>query len=232
MYIFIVDEHILFREGLVTLLNSLDEFTVVGDATSAREALDLLERRKPELILIGVDHRDEDELEAIKQLCNNDENTKVALLYNQEPDELLLDTISWGVIGFISKRTSITSVCNSIRAIKRGEAVIPRKFTLYLLEELVRLRGINRSLRDYSEGALKEIFTARELEVLTLLGTGATNQDIAHGLSISKNTVRVHVHNILDKLQLQNRRQAGGFAKKQGLTTEIKGKFNKRFLTG
>jgi DNA-binding NarL/FixJ family response regulator len=221
--IFVVDGHILFREGLVKLLDSHKDFTVIGDASSTREALRLLKRRKPELILIGVDSQSEDEIEAIKEIYFNHVNVKVALLYNHEPDELLLDAIQWGVVGFISKRTSVSSVYNSISALMRGETVIPRKFTPYLLQELVRLKNANRSYRRYSWGTLETIFTPRELEVLTFLGTGATNQDIANGLSISINTVRVHVHNILDKLQLQNRSEAGGFAIKQGLTNGLKG---------
>lgn len=223
MDIFVVDGHILFREGLVKLLNSHEDFTVVGDANSTREAFKFLQTRKAELILVGVDSQLGDEIEAIKEICLNYEKTKVALLYNTEPDETLLETIQWGVIGFISKRNSVSSVYNSVSALMRGEAVIPRKFTPYLLKELVRLKKSNRSYKHYSRDALKMMITPRELEVLRLLGAGASNQEIAHGLSISINTVRVHVHNILDKLQLPNRREAGGLAKKNGLISDFKG---------
>lgn len=222
MDIFVVDTHILFREGLVKLLNSHEDFTVVGDANSTREVLKYLKTRKVELILIGVDSQFEDEIEAIKEIYLNHENTKVALLYNYGPDEILLDMIQWGVIGFISKRTSVASVYNSVNALMRGEAVIPRKFTPYLLKELIRLKKSNRPHKQYSYDALKMMITPRELEVLKLLGTGASNQEIAHGLSISINTVRVHVHNILDKLQLPNRSEAGGLAKKNGLIADFK----------
>ena len=222
MDIFVVDGHILFREGLVKLLNSHKDFTVIGDANSTRDALKLLSSQKPDLILIGVNFQREDEIEAIKEIYFNYENIKVALLYNREPDESLLDTIQWGVVGFISKSTSVSSVYNSISALMRGEDVIPRKFVPYILQELVRLKRSNQSHKRYSWDALNSIFTPRELEVLTLLGKGATNQDIANGLSISINTVRVHVHNILDKLQFQNRIEAGGFAVKNGLTKGMK----------
>lgn len=221
--IFVVDGHILFREGLVKLLNSHEDFSVVGDANSTKEALIHLRTRKVDLILIGVDAQFEAEIEAIKEIYFNHENTKVALLYNYEPYEILLDAIQWGVIGFISKRTSVSSVYNSVNALMRGEAVIPRKFTPYLLKELIRLKKLNRPYKQYSCEALKMIITPRELEVLSLLGAGASNQEIAHGLSISINTVRVHVHNILDKLQLENRSEAGVLAKKNGLISEFKG---------
>lgn len=223
MDIFVVDGHILFREGLVKLLNSHEDFAVVGDANSTREVLKYLKTRKAELILIGLDFQLESEIEAIKEIYFNYQNTKVALLYNHEPDDVLLDTIQWGVIGFISKRTSVDSVYNSVSALMRGEAVIPRKFTPYLLKELIRLKKSNHPYKQYSGDALKMMITPRELEVLKLLGTGASNQEIARGLSISINTVRVHVHNILDKLQLPNRSEAGGLAKKNGLISDFKG---------
>ena len=130
-----------------------------------------------------------------------------------ENDENLFSAIRSGAKGYLLKNMSPSKLIAAVRAVQRGESAVSRAMTLRLMEELSRTDE-----PDQFRDSQVETLTQRELEVLRELAKGMTNREIAERLYISKNTVKYHVHSILDKLDLPNRGEAAKFAKKHGLT--------------
>jgi len=208
--IFIIDDHILFREGLANLLNQEDEMCVVGEAWSIAQALEKLAHLEPDMALVNADLPDLDDFHALRLLRAWRPRLHILLLSKDDTHGRFLEAVRNGARGYIPINNSSTDLLASIRAIARGEAVIPRALVGLLIDEITRLSP-----------ALEQeevcLLTPREIEVLRELGRGGSNQQIARNLEIAENTVKVHVHNILEKLNLPNRRQAARFARTQGI---------------
>jgi two-component system nitrate/nitrite response regulator NarL len=212
MKILIVDDHVLFREGLVSLLANQPDLTVVGEAGSADEAIAKTSELGPDLVLIDLFLPDGDGLEVMKILLSRRPETKVVVLTIYESEDLFISAIRNGAIGYLNKKMPLAKLLLSLRALSRGEAALSRTMTGRLVAEFQRMGKTSQS--DKSD---LDILTPREMEVLELLSSNATNQEIADRLVIAENTVKVHVHNILEKLNFQNRNQAGKFARRMGI---------------
>lgn len=209
----IIDNNVLFREGLANLLIKDPELCVVGEAGSICEAIDLVREVNPDLILMDSELPDIEEYNGVRALHARLPAAQIVMLSTRDSDELFLSAIRNGAGGFLPKNNSLNKLLASIHALQRGEAVIPRSMVRYLLEEIRRLSAASGQ---EAVGAL----TPREIEVLRELGDGRSNRQIAENLDIAENTVKVHVHNILEKLNLRNRRQAARFAHHGGIRTE------------
>ena len=212
MKILIVDDHVLFREGLVSLLANHPDLTVVGEAGSAGEAVTKTCGLKPDLVLIDLHLPDGGGPEVIKKILSERPETRVAVMTFNESEDLFISAIRNGAVGYLSKKMPLAKLLLSLRAISRGEAALSRTMASYLVAEFHRMGRITQI--DESDA---EVLTPREMDVLKLLGKNVTNQEIADHLVIAENTVKVHVHNILEKLNFQNRNQAGNFARRLGL---------------
>ena len=212
MRIFIVDNQVLFREGLISILNRVDGFEIVGEADTVTSAVDSVLQLNPDLVLIDIFLPDGSGLEAMKSLLAKKPNIKFIILTQHESDDLLLSAIRTGAIGYIIKSTPASSLITTLRAIERGEAAITRTMTLKVLEEFHRMGPIG-------VGNKSELpaLTEREKEVLSLLKEELTNQQISEKLVISVNTVKVHVHNIMDKLNARNRQIAADIARRHNI---------------
>ena len=210
----VVDDHVLFRQGLVTLLDSQPDFTVIGEAGCAREAVAMTRELQPDLVLMDFGLPDATGADASQAILAERPETIIVFLTVHEDDDRLFAAARSGARGYLLKNVPVSQLLASLRALQRGEAAISRSMTARLLRLLSRLR-IPRE-RDWVEppGEL----TARELEVLRELAAGASNREIAEKLVISENTVKNHVRNILAKLGLNNRREAATFAQRHGLT--------------
>ena len=209
--ILIVDSNVLFREGLCNLLRREPGIAVVGEAGSISEALGMVEEINPHLALIDSDLPDISARNGIPLLRAIKTEMTVALISAHETEELLMCAVRSGARGYLLKNHSLTKFMASIRALERGEAVIPRAMVGRLLDEF------NRLTAPYDHEGLS-MLTHRELEVLRELGADQSNRQIADHLTIAENTVKVHVHNILEKLDLRNRRQAARYAQYHGIT--------------
>lgn len=210
--ILVVDDHVLFREGLISLLNAQPDFNVVGEAGSVREAISKAHELAPDIILMDFSMPDGNGAEAAQAILSTRPETKIVFLTIHESDEILFASIRSGAKGYLLKNLTASKLLESLRGMSRGEAAISRTMTSRILEEFSRGRDTDQK----SDLALQEL-TPRELEVLKEVASGATNNEIAGHLFISVNTVKNHIHNILEKLDLKDRRDLATFARKHGV---------------
>ncbi len=210
--ILIIDNNILFREGLINLLQREPGIQVVGEAGSIYEAMEQSRGLEPDLALVEAEVPDMDDFHGIRLLRAQHPRMQVVLLNAHISEDYLIYAVRNGARGYVQKNCSLAKFMAAIRALERGEAVIPRAMVGRLLDEFSRLSipGEQDNLN---------ILTPREIDVLCDLGHGCSNRQIAEHLDIAENTVKVHVHNILEKLNLRNRRQAARFARFQGIVS-------------
>jgi two-component system NarL family response regulator len=212
MRVLIVDDHILFREGLVGLLRSQPDMEVVGECGTVREAVEQAGRTKPDVVLMDFSLPDGTGVEATKEILTDQPETAVIFLTVHDNDERMILAMRSGARGYLLKNLSVSKLLASLRALERGEAAISRVMMAKVLEEFAQ------STPPVSQEPSPLVgLTSREIEVLQELADGITNQEIATRLYISENTVKNHIHNILEKLNLSNRREAIDFARKNGL---------------
>jgi two-component system nitrate/nitrite response regulator NarL len=208
--ILVVDDHIMFREGLIGLLRSIPEFHVVDQAGTMYEGIEKALRHKPNIILMDFSLPDGTGLEATEIILEQLPECKIVFLTVYETDENLLSAIRLGAKGYMLKNVSSSSLIASLRALEQGEIAMSRKMMSKVLE-------FSRSrLPSFRQDTVNKL-SPREIEILLKLQTDASNSEIAQQLYLSENTVKHHIHNILDKLGVENRRQAGLIAREMGL---------------
>lgn len=209
MKIIIVDDHVLFREGLAAIIRSESDIEIIGQAGSVREASELVQTLKPDMVLMDFGLPDGTGADATRAILQQHPDCKIVFLTMSEEDEDLFAAIRSGAKGYLLKNMRPAQLISSLRSVQQGESAISRSMTLRLMEELARTKEPPR----VDEPTL----TRRELDVLRELASGCSNQEIAERLFISENTVKYHVHSILEKLNLTDRRDAAIFARERGL---------------
>jgi len=209
----IVDDHALFREGLASILRLEPDIEVCGLAGSVEEAVDVVDQLKPDMILMDFTMPDGTGAEATRLILEKHPDCKIVFLTMSDSDDNLFAAIRSGAKGYLLKNMSPSKLVVALRSVQEGESALSRSMTLRLMEELSRTKESNRLSNDVSLAQL----TPRELEILQELSSGKSNKEIANQLFISENTVKYHVHSILDKLQLSDRRAAAKFAKEHGI---------------
>jgi DNA-binding NarL/FixJ family response regulator len=209
MKVMIVDDHILYREGLANMLDNYPDFSVIGEAGTVREAVEKALDLNPDLILMDISLPDGTGLEALKAIISQRPDTKVVMLTIHETEDLLLSAIRNGAVGYLVKSITMAKLVLSLRALERGETALSRTMTTRIVDEYQRV-----SKTGYRDDKALDLLTVREEEILKMLGKGAGNQEIARQLVISTNTVKVHIHNILKKMNFRNRKEAAQFARR------------------
>jgi len=210
----IVDDHALFREGLASIIRVEPDIEVSGLAGTVQEAVEVVCMLKPDIVLMDFALPDGTGADATRMVLKEYPDCKIIFLTMSEDDENLFAAIRSGAKGYLLKNMSPSKLVATIRSVQRGESALSRSMTLRLMEELSRTKEPER-LGDPSLAKL----THREMDVLRELATGLTNQEIADRLYLSENTVKYHVHSILEKLNLPGRRAASIFAKEHGIKT-------------
>ncbi|HEU0291132.1 MAG TPA: response regulator transcription factor [Anaerolineales bacterium] len=217
MRLIVVDGHSLFRSGLAHLFNSQPDFEVVGEADSIKETLALVETYRPDVILMDVGLTDGSGLEAITKILRKKPDVYIVFLTSDAAEERIFTAIRLGAKGFLMKDIAAQALLTALRGLQRGELAVSRRILSRYVEELRPLhlpRGGDMNGKEVT-------LTYREIEVLAELGNGASNSEIARRLSISENTVKIHVHNILHKLELPSRHEAAAYARRHGLTQRL-----------
>jgi DNA-binding NarL/FixJ family response regulator len=209
MKIIVVDDHILFREGLAAIIRSEPDIEIVGQAGTVQEAVEQVRAVKPDMVLMDFTLPDGTGADATRAILMEQPNCKIVFLTMSEEDENLFAAIRSGAKGYLLKNMHSSKLVSSLRSVQKGESALSRSMTLRLMEELARSRELPRT------GA--PTLTRRELEVLRELAAGFSNQEIAGRLFISENTVKYHVHSILEKLNLGDRRDVATYAREHGL---------------
>lgn len=213
MRLIIVDDHSLFRSGLVTLFTSQPDFELVGEAGSIREALALIEMKHPDLILMDLGLSDGSGIDAVSKILQIKQDVNIVILTIHGSDENAFAAIRHGAKGFLIKDISAPALLSALRHLEQGELAVSRSTLSRFVDEYMPFIAPRAGDRVGADVTL----TLREIEVLAEMGSGASNAEIARQLSITENTAKVHVHNILHKLKLQSRQEASAYARRLGL---------------
>lgn len=210
--VIVADDHGLFRQGLVGLMSTRpDLVTVVGQAATGRQAVEMAKALEPDLVLMDISMPDGTGLQATRAIRQELGNTAVVMLTASDEDDHLQEAVQLGAAGYLLKSLDSEELFDLIAGVARGEAAITRTMAARLLKGLA-------SSHDAPAHA-EDMLTEREIEVLRLVAQGVSNPEIAQTLFITVNTVKTHLRNILDKLQLENRTQAATYAVQKGIVS-------------
>lgn len=208
--ILLVDDHALFRDGVASLLAEQEDFEVVGEAQDGEEALKKARELMPDLILMDIYMPGVDGLTATRRIKEDMPYVKIVILTVSEEDQNLFEAVKSGAQGYLLKKEGAQRFLDLLRGVSRGEAPMSPPMAAKILNEFAR-----QPRRPEAVPGVQ--LTPREREVLELLTKGLTNKEIGAALSISDNTVRNRLRNILEKLHLENRVQVVAYALQKGL---------------
>jgi DNA-binding NarL/FixJ family response regulator len=206
----VADDHRLFRQGLIGLMHTRrDLVRVIGEASTGAEAVDLAEELRPDLVLMDISMPGLDGLQAARALRQARPEVAIVMLTASELDVHLYEAVQLGVSGYLLKSLDAEELFELLEAVARGEAALTRAMAARLLKSV--------AWHSANPDGVAEVLTEREIDVLRLVAGGLSNPQIAARLCITVNTVKVHLRNILDKLQLANRTQIATYALQNGL---------------
>jgi DNA-binding NarL/FixJ family response regulator len=210
--VLVVDDHAVVRRGLLAFLDGEPDLEVVGEAEGGAQALELLARfasegRRPHVVVMDLQMEPLDGIESTRQIRSRYSEVEVVALTSFGEKERVHAALEAGASGYLLKDSDADEVSAAIRAAHRGELPLDPAIA----------RDLTSSLRAESREGPDAELTARELEILRLLGAGKSNKEIAAELQISERTARTHVSNLLGKLDLTSRTQAALWAVRQGL---------------
>jgi len=206
--VLIADDQTLFRVGLARLLSEDERVRIVGQAADGVEAVKLAHTLKPDVVLMDLRMPNLDRIEATRQFVAENPETRVVLLTTFEADNHVIQALKVGARGYILKDSRPESIISSIIAVVAGERVMAGAVANRVLEMLTG----TSTPKEFYDG-----LTAREIEILRLLASGMANKQIAYRLKISEKTVRNHVSNMYEKLNIFDRSQAVLYAVRKGL---------------
>ncbi|GIK10466.1 MAG: DNA-binding response regulator [Anaerolineaceae bacterium] len=208
--VLLADDHKLFRQGMISLMRTREDLVeVVGEAETGEEAIQLTEKLSPDVVLMDIYMSQMDGLQAAKEIRTRFPKVAIVMLTSSERDGHLYEAVRLGVAGYLLKSLDADELFELLEGVTRGEAAMTRSMAMRLL------KGVADRMVDGESG--EEALSEKELLVLRFVASGASNAEIAESLSISINTVKSHLKNILEKLQLANRTQAATYALKHGL---------------
>lgn len=208
--ILIADDHRLFRQGLRQICETVGGFSVVGEAESGQEAIDLARKLVPDVILMDINMAGIDGVQATDRILQDDPSAKVIVLTMYRQDRLVFSAVKAGARGYLLKDIDERDLFEAIRAVHRGEVLIEPTLSARLLEEFRRLSQAEEA------GQTPDRLTPAEMDVLRWVAAGKDNQAIAFELGLSERTVANRLSTIYSKLQVTSRTQAALVALRRG----------------
>jgi DNA-binding NarL/FixJ family response regulator len=202
--VLIVDDHPLVRRGLTSLLNGVADIQVVGAAADGEEAVAYSVEEHPDIVLMDISMPGMNGFEALRRVLRAVPEARVVMLTSFSEHEMVVEAIDTGAVGFLLKDADPNELINGIRAAARGDSPLSPKAAKEILSERARRRPIDD-------------LTQRERDVLTLVGRGMSNKQIAWRLGISEKTVKAHLGSVFDRLGVEDRTQAALWAQRHGL---------------
>jgi DNA-binding NarL/FixJ family response regulator len=200
--ILIVDDHEVVRDGISAMLGRQPDFNVIGEANTGLAAVAKADELRPDLILMDLRMPEMTGVEAMRRIRNENAAVKFIVLTTYDSDEYIFDAIEAGAKGYLLKDASREELFQAVRAVYRGESLIDPGVASRLLDRLAQLS------RESHQPVVATILSERETEVLQQMATGAANKSIAATLSISESTVKTHIANIFQKLEVNQRTEA------------------------
>jgi DNA-binding NarL/FixJ family response regulator len=212
--ILLVDDHEVFRAGIVSVLEHQEGIEIVGEASDGFEALTLIRDLLPDLILMDINMPICNGLSALRTVKREMPEIKVVMMTVSEEDDDVFQAVKEGADGYLLKNLGRQKLLDAILRLRKGEAVVSGVLAARILREL------RRPDPGTKQEVAQDELTTREMDVLMRIAAGDSNKQIAKTLCIAENTVKIHVANILAKLHLRNRVEAAVFAVREGLKPE------------
>jgi two-component system, NarL family, response regulator DevR len=208
--ILLVDDHEVVRLGLKSLLEHNSQFEVVGEASTAKEALEQVARLRPDIVLMDIRLPGTSGIEACEEVTEHYPETRVVMLTSYAEDEMLFSAIRAGASGYILKQIGGDDLIRALEAVGRGEALLDPAVTQRVFQE------VRRAVKEEEASAFANL-SQQERHVLLLVSEGKTNREIAKALFLGEGTVRNYVSSILSKLGVSNRAEAAAYAVEHNL---------------
>lgn len=215
MRVLVVDDHSLFRDGLVSLLEAAD-FSVVGQAGDGQSAIEQAVSLRPDLVLLDLSMPVMNGLDALREIKKKLPEVQVVVLTVSDDETNLLEAIKAGADGYLLKHLNSQAFLKALEGLQRGEAAITRMAAKKVMKNLAELSSQKEAAEP--EAALSD----REIEILKLVAEGCSNREISKRVSLSENTIKYHLKNILQKLNVHTRTEAAILAMRRGWISERK----------
>ena len=215
--ILIVDDQVLFREALNTLLSVHSEFLVVGEAGNGQDALDVLRKVKPDIVLMDLRMPIMDGVEATRKMIELYPEMRVIILTTFDDNDDVINALRAGAVGYLMKDVTSEKLFEAINSAYRGEYFLLPSITAKVVNELTRIQDTSNKGNIPPHPDLIEPLSHREMEILNLVAKGLNNREIAGQLVITEGTVKNHLSNILGKLSARDRMQAVLKAREYGI---------------
>jgi DNA-binding NarL/FixJ family response regulator len=214
--VLVVDDHVIFREGLISLFRYTNDFEVVGGAGSVYESIEKTRQVHPDIVLMDYALPDGNGLDATHAILSLQPDIKIVFLTVNESDQTLFAALRAGAKGFLLKNVRGDDIVSSLRGLDRDELALSRRAMSRVVQEFSHTAPTAVE-KVFPRQALLSRLSPREVEVLSELESGARNDQIAQRLFLSENTVKHHIQNLFEKLGVDNRRQAAEIARQLGL---------------
>ncbi|MEG9296019.1 response regulator transcription factor [Mangrovibacillus sp. Mu-81] len=216
--IVIIDDHQLFREGVKRILEFEPSFNVVAEGDDGSEAVNLIESHEPDVVLMDINMPETNGVEATRELMNKYPQTKVIILSIHDDENYVNHALKTGALGYLLKEMDSEALIDAVKVVADGGSYVHPKVTHNLVAEYKRLANAQNT-GGFQQSEVRRplhLLTRRECEVLQMLADGKSNRGIGEALYISEKTVKNHVSNILQKMNVNDRTQAVVTAIKNG----------------